>query len=281
MQNEEQTPIAEYEIDVSFPKGFSQGLPLLSELGFDSLSISKNTAIAKKVESTDLSGRPSMFFNIELFCNKAKVSFSIPKGCDPRTRRLHATALFLQSLSLVPNAKADLASICRFVLPSLETAVRTSNVPYEFLEKKHADCVSQLSESAVKSNRIIHTAEECARRCAELERQNSLLQARVSRLETVPDSALCEMALDWVATHQGTFSAARFSKENNIPVFRCEEGLDALLRSGALRSSDGRYSRVTKPQYRHFTIEKNGLLGAAAKLAAEARGRFSAFSKKK
>lgn len=282
MLKEERALLATCELEVSFPSGFGQNMSSLSNLGFDSLSFSKNRVRTKKVEGTDLSGQPSLFFEMEFCRNKAKITYSLPSGSSPSARKLHATTILLRSLSLVPNAKVEMASICRFVLPSLETALQVEDAPYELLQKKHNDCVLQLSSCLAKTSRIARATEESAHRCAELEAQNSALQTRISHLEAISDSALCELVLEWITTHQGTFSVARFSKQNNLPVSRCEEGLEILLCQGTIRRSGGARYHTTKISPQHFAIGKKNFLDSTKELVGTVqKGILSQAFKKK
>ncbi len=264
----------ECALPISFSH-FPPRLSALASLGFDSISISKKSAVLRKAESTDLYGRPHMFFEIRFNRNKAELCYSVPRECDAQARRLHAALLFLRTLSLIPGAQANLASLCAIVLPSLERAELANSLPYELISKKHSDCESQLFETEFKFRRLAKAFEESTRRFAELERQNAFLRTRISKLEAVPDNALCESILDWLSAHRGTFSASHFSKENSIPPSRCEEGLGILLKSGAIRRANGRYSEESAPEHEHFTIARCGPLHLARRAAGKTSRLFS------
>jgi len=273
---EQSLPMAEHTMAISFSK-FPPNISLLSSAGFDSISSSKKSVVLRKTESIDLSGRQHLFTEIQLDRNEAKLRYSVPKECDVRARRLHAAVLFLRTLSLVSNAQTDSQSLCAIMLPSLEHAEKAITLPYELLSKKHMESETQLFEANAKLRCLVLASEGCAQRCVELEKQNSSIRARASKLESVSDAALCESILDWLSIHRGTFSIAHFSNEHAIPPSRCEEGLELLLKSGAIRKAGGRYALGAEPANEHFTTVRHDPLRFVKNTANDASRRFSAW----
>lgn len=269
MAKDEPARIAEHRLPVAFRGKFPPDASGLSSLGFDSVSVSKGAVIVRKGQGVDFAGKPLLFFEIELGKNCAVLRYSVGGGSDERLRRLHATTLFLRVLSLFPGAlQADAAQLSSLALPPLEASAQVADSGYEMLAKRHSDLKADFSELSKKSRRLANAAEEGARSSIELERQIAALSERILKLEAVSDQVLREMVADWLSSHRGSFDAASFSKANNVPPQRAEEGLWMLVKSGAARKVEGGYS-VKKQEGRGvFELQKAGRFDASEGIAA-------------
>jgi hypothetical protein len=214
-------------------------LSAIAGLGFDFLSSSKTAVVARKVESTSITGKPHTFTEIEIRHDSIRLSHSLPKNSSKQLRALPAAILLFRTLALLPNLSADTQSLSKLVLPPLEASAQVADAPYGLLSKKCADAQSDLKELSVKNKHALRMAEEGVASLAEMEKRATAFQERVRFLEAVPETALREAVLDWVVSHRGSFNAAAFSKSAGIPVSRCEEGLDLLLKDGTISKING------------------------------------------
>ena len=210
-------------------------LSALSGLGFDSVSTSKSCIRIKKSQSTDMAGRPHLFCEIELGKNYALLRYSSASESDSRMRQMNAATLFLRVLSLVPALQISAQDFASLVLPALETSSKVASASYEALSKKCDDLRREASELASKNAKLSASSEETASAMLGLERTIAASTARIKKLEAVSDQSLREAVLEWLGSHRGGFSAAAFSTATSIPLARAEEGLEMLLKSGAIR----------------------------------------------
>jgi hypothetical protein len=112
----------------------------------------------------------------------------------------------------------------------------------------------------------------------ELERQVAALSERARRLEAVSDASLADMIIDWVLAHNGSFSAAQFARANSIPAARAEEGMDALLRSGAIRKVGAKHAVPSQHQDKYEKPDGFSRLASTGEAAKKIAGSF--FGKK-
>jgi len=270
--------MASAEVPVSFSK-WPPDASRLAGIGLDSVSFSKEGLRLLEVRSTSLSGAPHLFTEITFSKNSARLSYSLPPDSDHEACGMRATLLFMRVLRLLPGVSADAQELSKIVLPSLEAAGRIASEPYAVLRKEHRDMAALLDEEREKSRRLLKSSEDSAARCLGLEQRLAAAQEKLRKLEAIPDGALCELVLDWVATHQGTFDCAQFSRASGLPPARCEQGLEILLKKGALRRIGPHFSLgSSRLEPRQFELERGWEASAARVargLANSIRGFFS------
>jgi len=253
------TEIIEQHFAIKAAKSWKPSAQQFSRLGFDSLSFTPNLVRLRKVQSTDILGRPHLFVEIEISKDGATLRYSCPPESDAGVRRMQACLLLMQLLYLLPGVLLEAKSVSELALPSLEMAGRTAGEPYESLLKSKNDLQDELSEASLQNRRLLRAAEESAAECAALRKQANSLAERVAQLERVPDAALDEMMLDWLSSHRGAMNMTLFSRANNVPVARCEERLAALLKRGAIRKTAGSFqadSAAAASQGSEFRLRK-------------------------
>ena len=235
--NEQEFRVA-CSVSGKWPPDFSR----LSGLGFDSVSASSQEVFLKKVQSTGLSGKPHLFVEMRLRKDAVALRYSCPKGVDPQIRRMHSTLMLLRVLRLLPGIRVEMQSLSEFLLPPFELAAQVASQPYEALHKKWSDLTIDAAELFSKNKRLMASAEELAGSALEMEAENAALHERISKLESVSDTALCERVLEWLKLHRGAFNVAQFSSASGIQPARAEEGLEMLLKDGMIRKINGGYS---------------------------------------
>jgi len=265
-------PVETHIFPLSFCGKFPPALSSLYPLGFDRFSVSKNSVLVRKNQSTNLAGSPHLFFELEITKDRASLSYSIPPDSDKGIRRLHAALFISRILPLIPGARLDSSELAAFFLPALERASKTADKNYEQLSKKNSDIQASFAELKAKNARISKSSEQATLSLLELERQNAALSARVSRLESISDISLCELISDWLSSHGGEFDAAQFSKSAGIPPSRAEEGLERLLKSGQAKKISGGFTVQKQETHGVFSIRKQGRIHAVFSGLLRARG---------
>ncbi len=241
--------IAEHRIAAHFKGKFPHDISSLSGLGFDKVSVTKGKLLIRKNQSIDFSGKPHLFFEIEMHKKSIFLRYNSPKGSEKRIRSLQAHVFLLRALSLLPGMQTDSSDIAKLVLPSLELSSEIAGMDYELLLKKHTDLQLEFAELAKKGKRLSKASEQSALLAIELENKVSAQARRIQKLEAVSDQSLREMVLCWVASHRGSFDVAAFSKENKLNSARAEEGLEMLLKSGAI-------ARIGKKKKYRYALQK-------------------------
>lgn len=255
--------VAEFRIPLAKSRRWPPDFSVLSRLGFDYLSITRSGATARRVHGSDLSGRPFLFTELCFSRTGITLRYSCPDGFEEKTRHLHAALLLLYSLQVLPGLFPDPAGLPAITIPALEAASKSCSLPYEQLSAKYTMLQSENAGLSSQNARLLRSSEQSAGDCLALEQEAKRLRARIAALEAVPDATLRELLLDYLSSHRGSFDSAQFSRAAGIPPARCEEGLEMLLKSGAIRKTAAHsYQPLPgSPQQRQFWLRPAGLLG--------------------
>lgn len=236
------------------------GLPhaqtILLPLGFDEVSLSKNSLLARKIHSRDILGSPLQFFEARLAHDSISISYGAPRSYDEHICAIRAAAQLLRIISVFPKAKVNAADFSNLILPALDAAEMAVSQDFSMLAKRHRDLQSDFLELSAKNRRLSRAAEETALLLAEAEQKISSQKERISALEAVPDAMLGEMLLGYLRAHRGNFDPAAFSKSAGVPPQRSEEGLQRLLSQGKIRQV-GRAFLENGPKHSRVFEEKN------------------------
>lgn len=249
-----------FEVKLKTQGSWQEGLSALCGLGFDSVSVSGTQALIKKVQGADMAGRPHLFCEIALSKNSAKVTYTAPKEHDAPLRRLQAASLLLRVLSLLPSASADASGLASALLPALESSSQAVSLDYSLLSKRYSDLRRENSELLAANARLSAASEEAASASLELERQLSALELRIKKLESVSDESLRELVLDWLSVHHGNFNAAAFAAASGVPPARAEEGLEMLLRAGAIKRLRASFIQQKQEGRGQFAREEKSII---------------------
>jgi len=238
---------------------FPPDLSSLLGLGFERVSSTKRLVLVRKIEGTDFKGNPHLFTEVEIHKDAVVLRYSLPADHDPRIRHLQSCILLLRVLSLVPNLETGAQGISGVILPALESGSLACNSSYSLLSKKLSDSQHEGGKLQQENRRLRHTCEDEAALAVERERQISVLSERVAFLESVSDAALEELLLDWISSHRGSFSSPLFSKQAGVASARAEEGVELLLKSGALKRIGGKFVSHQPAQRQIFELQKAGI----------------------
>ena len=210
--------------------------PMLGALGFTKLSYAKDTLALEKIESEDLSGKPYLFYKIELGPNSIVIRYLLPSPERRLSRSLEMGLLSLNLFRIISSHyDVSVSSVYPFyyaLLNSLSDALNkekleslselnTLKAKYVSLDKKYKD--------------LVRSSEQNARILVEAERKNEELNEKIQKMEGVNDEVLQERLFEWIRTHDGEINIYDFSNINSIPVGRAEEGLNLLIKNGYIK----------------------------------------------
>lgn len=211
-------------------------LPTLGTLGFSRVSYSKDVLVVEKIESEDLSGKPYLFYRIELSPTSIIIRYLLPSPNRRLPRGLEMGLLSLNLFRMISSHyEVSVASVYPFYY-SLLTSLSDA------LDKEKMEAISELSGLRTKHvsldkkyRDLIRSSEQNARILVEVERRNEELGEKIRRMEGVNDEVLQERLFEWIRTHDGEINVYEFARLNTIPAGRVEEGLDLLIKNGYIK----------------------------------------------
>jgi hypothetical protein len=227
-----------FTIPISFSR-FPQSHEKLASLGFDEIYSSGSCLRLQKHAGGRLMPGKGLFFRIEITRGSAKLSYAVPPGADPSSRRLKSAAMLLHVLLLFDGAKADAKGLAKLLQQPLDEADWLLSMGLESFSRRQKELSSEAAKLRSSNKRLFRELEKANLIAMEKERRIASLSARIAKLESVSDQVLGEMVLEWLRSHSGRFDSAEFSKANRVPAPRAEEGLESLLASGAIREIGG------------------------------------------
>jgi len=246
-------------IPIEFSGKFPPNTRALCGLGFDSVS-STGQSITIRKSQQGIHSLPISHLEITMKQNSAMLKIISPASSDPHLQELRAVATFLRVLSLFPTCQANASELARLLLPSLDAASSIADAPYEMLSKKYRDAHVSMSMLVAKNRTLLRSSEEGVLASLELERQASILSARIKKLESISDDTLLESVQEWLISHHGKFNAVLFAKAHSISPARAEEGIEKLLANGAIRKVGGTLHVQSAHSHGTFEPKQKGAL---------------------
>jgi hypothetical protein len=227
----------------------------ISSLGFDKISESSSFISAIKIDSKDIYGRPYNFVEIELHKTFALLRYSVPEESHLPARRLRATLLFIRFLSLFPSIKIDVSNIGPIVLPVIEFSEKLLTQSYESVLEKLKISEEERKQLLSQKSKLSSSLEKSSSLILDLQKENRLLKARLEKLEEISERELKELILDWIVSHQGAINLPSFSSTYKVPLTRCEEVLDKLIKEGTIKEISKRYSVNSEELNRKYVVK--------------------------
>jgi hypothetical protein len=210
--------------------------PMLGSLGFTMLRYTKDDLIVEKVESEDLSGKPYLFYKIELGPDSILVRYLLP---SPERRVHRSLEMGLLSLNLFRIISTHYDVTVSSVYPFYYALLTSLS---EALDKEKLEAISELSTLKSryvsldkKYKDLVRSSEQNARILVEAERQNEELTDKLRKMEGLNDELLQERLFEWIRTHDGEINVHDFAKINAVPVGRAEQGLNLLIKNGYIK----------------------------------------------
>ncbi len=210
--------------------------PMLGALGFSKLNYARDTLTLEKTESEDLSGKPYMFYKIELAPNNITIRYMLP---SPERRMSRSLEMGLLSLNLFRIITTHYDISVSSVYPFYYALLNTLSTA---LDKEKLESISELNSLRIKHvsldkkyKDLVRSSEQNARILVETERKNEELSERIQKMEGVNDEVLQERLFEWIRTHDGEINIYDFAKINSLPVGRIEQGLNMLIKNGYIK----------------------------------------------
>lgn len=210
--------------------------PMLGALGFSKVQYTKDVLVLEKIESEDLSGKPYLFYKIELGPKSIDIRYVLP---SPQRRMFRSLEMGLLSLNLFRIISSHYDVSVASVYPFYYTLLTSLS---EALGKEKLESISELNTLKTKHvsldkkyKDLVRSSEQNARILVESERKNEELSEKLKRMEGVNDEILQERLFEWIRTHDGEINMYDFSKINSVPVGRVEEGLNLLIKNGYIK----------------------------------------------
>ncbi|MFP3949609.1 MAG: hypothetical protein ACLFUZ_00745 [Candidatus Micrarchaeia archaeon] len=210
--------------------------PLLGSLGFTKISYTKEKLIVEKVESEDLSGKPYLFYRIELAPRSILIRYLLPSPERRLSRSLDMGLLSLNIFRIISrHYDVSVSSVYPFYYALLTSLS-------ESLEKEKLQTISELNTLKArhvslekKYKDLVRSSEQNARILVETERKNEELENRIKKMEGLDDEVLQERLFEWIKTHDGEINIYDFGKINSLPIGRVEDGLNMLIKNGYIK----------------------------------------------
>jgi hypothetical protein len=210
--------------------------PLLGSLGFSKMNYTKDTLTVEKVESEDISGKPYLFYKIELSPASILIRYLLPSPEQRVARSLQMGLLSLNVFRIIStHYDVTVSSVYPFYYALL-------NSLSDALDKEKLEAISELN--ALKSRHVsldkkykdlVRSSEQNARILVEAERKKEELEEKLKKMEGVNDEVLQERLFEWIRTHEGEINTYEFARINATPVGRVEEGLNQLIKKGYIK----------------------------------------------
>lgn len=210
--------------------------PVLGSLGFSKISYTKEEMVVEKVESEDLSGKPYLFYRIELGPSSILIRYLLP---SPERRLSRSLDMGLLSLNLFRIISSHYDISVSSVYPFYYALLNSLS---ESIEREKLEAVSELASLKSKHaslekkyKDLVRSSEQNARILVEAERKNEEIAEKMAKMEGVNEEVLQERLFEWVRTHDGEINIFEFARLNSIPVGRVEEGLNQLIKNGFIK----------------------------------------------
>ncbi len=211
-------------------------IPMLGTLGFTKIKYTKDTLTLEKIESEDLSGKPYLFYKIELAPKSIVIRYLLSSPERRISRSLEMGLLSLNLFRIInTHYEVSVSSVYPFYYALL-------NSLSEALDKEKLESLSELNTLKTKYvsldkkyKDIVRSSEQNARILVEAERKNEELGEKIKRMEGINDEVLQERLFEWIRTHDGEINIYDFSKINSLPVGRAEQGLNLLIKNGYIK----------------------------------------------
>ncbi len=212
----------------------NQWVAALSDLGFTAARVGSGRLELETAESLDLAGRPHQFIRIGMGAAGAQVQYTQTAGQHPARRKLQALQLLMLTLS-ASNALSSQSPFAQVVANGISSALELTDTSADALKLKSESLEKQVRELTSRLRQLEAQRELDARRQVADAHAIQTLQDRLTRLETLPDSALADELMEWLRAHDGAISIGDFSRHSGVAHARVEDMLDRLCKAGRIQ----------------------------------------------
>lgn len=226
--------ILSLDVPVRLTGSPSQWISALSDLGFTAARVGSGRLELESAESLDLAGQPHQFIRISMGTAGAQVQYTQTAGQHPARRRLQALHLLMLTLS-ASNALSSQSPFAQVVAGAISSALELTDTDTDTLKLKSESLERQVRELQARLRQLEAQRELDARRQVADAHTIQTLQDRLTKLETLPDSALAEESMEWLRAHDGAISIGDFSRHLGVTHARVEDMLDRLCKAGRIQ----------------------------------------------
>ena len=226
--------ILSFDVPVRLSGSPNQWVAALSDLGFTAARVSSGRLELEVAESLDLQGQPHQFIRISMSSAGAQVQYTQTTGQHEARRRLQALHLLMLTLS-ASNALSSQSPFAQVVANGISSALELTDTGADALKLKSESLDKQVRELQARLRQLEAQRELDARRQVADAHTIQILQDRLTKLETLPDSALAEELMEWLRAHDGAISTGDFSRHLGVAHARVEDMLDRLCKAGRIQ----------------------------------------------
>ncbi len=213
------------------PQQWASGL---ADLGFSSLSQSRDGLLLELAEALDLQGRPHQFIRLRLSRRGAEAEYTRRADQHPAVRRLQAWHLLLLTLS-ASGAMPASGEFSRHLSQALSDALALVSEDSQAMHLQLEAMGKQLKELQARIRPMEAQREADAKRALLDAQAIQSLQARIRHLEHLPDSVLEEELMEWLRAHDGSMSIREVARSLGVGGQRVEDALDKLCKAGRIQ----------------------------------------------
>jgi len=206
----------------------------LASVGFSSIHESNDSLEVSKSESYSIGGKPRHFIRLKLSKENLTITYTLDSSQNPSLRALEAASIALHTLSCLDSVKLapDFSS---FLCSSLENAIGLLTPSSAQLEHQNSKMKKTVSDLNDKISDLYSQREKDSKRASADSVKIAQLEAKISKLTSIPDGMLDELVLNWLTTHDGELSVSAFCQNHPIPPSRLEQSLERLCRASKIK----------------------------------------------
>ncbi len=226
--------ILSFDVPMRLSGSPNQWMAALSDLGFTAARAVGGRLDLQAAESLDLAGQPHQFIRISMSPSGAQVQYTQTTGQHPARRKLQALQMLMLTLS-ASNAVSSQSQFARSVADGISAALELTDTGTDTLKLQSESLEKQVRELTSRLRQLEAQRELDARRQVDDAHSIQTLQERLTKLETLPDSALAEELMEWLRAHDGAISVGDFSRHSGVAHARVEDMLDRLCKAGRIQ----------------------------------------------
>jgi predicted transcriptional regulator with HTH domain len=208
----------------------------LGELGFSSISYTKERLVVEKVFGEDLKGKPNLDYRITFLESSIEMVYGIAPNASKRARMLELLPVLLNVIT-VSEEYYDVKPSALFphVLSLLSDVSKVVGKDAMELSAELEGLRTKFNSMNSRYQDLVGSSEENARILLECERRRDELRELVRKLQSMSDDRLKEELYLWLKMHSGDIDITEFGKAHGVAPGRVEEGLDMLIREGYIK----------------------------------------------
>lgn len=213
------------------PQDWSESL---ASAGFNSLEVRDGCLHATKVESFHLDGAVRHSIRLKIAKDSILIAHTLDESQNPSIRTLHSASLAMHALACIGAQVSLSCEFYKYFHSVLCGALDTLSPSQSELEHQNSKLKSEIRQLREKLTILHSQLEKDARRASSDSQKIALLEQKVTQFLKIPDSALDELVLNWLISHDGEISVHAFCNEHSVAPARVESSLERLSRDSKI-----------------------------------------------